>query len=203
MAKVLIVAKTHMATGACIGGFDCDASKNIRLIPSGRLHHTADTPFDVGQTWEIEYTPSPEITPPHVEDVIVTKEQYLSRVADVGSMLRERVKPWQGAPTQLFDGLLSFRNGRGYISRSRGISSSSVGFWIADKPLKRVHDRNKVYYSYGQSAQGAYLLPYVGYAETVAYIPAGALMRVSLARWWTPEGMHEPRCYLQLSGWYL
>lgn len=28
------------------------AAKNVRLIPPARLHHTANTPFDVGQTWE-------------------------------------------------------------------------------------------------------------------------------------------------------
>ena len=203
MVSVLIVAKTHMGTGACIGGLDCETNKNIRLIPPRRLHHPEDTPFDVGQLWDIDFHRAPEVTPPHVEDVIVTREQYVSRVPDIGTMLLRRVQPWRGQPTQLFDGLLSFRNGKGYISRMRGISSGSTGFWIPDKPLKRVFDRNKVYYSYAQTSLGSYMLPHVGYVESVAYIPAGALVRVSLARWWTPEGMPEPRCYLQLSGWYL
>ena len=36
-------------------------------------------------------------------------------------------------------------------------------------------------------------------------IPAGTLVRVSLAHWWRPEDDHtgELRCYVQLSGWFL
>ena len=39
----------------------------------------------------------------------------------------------------------------------------------------------------------------------IKVIPAGTLVRVSLARWWRPEDSEpnfEERCYLQLSGWY-
>lgn len=203
MVRVLVVAKTLMGNGLCIGGFDCDMHKNVRLIPAGRTSHPKDTPYEVGQAWEMDFYAAPALTPPHVEDVIVTRDQYISRVPDIGSVLLQQAQIWRGAPTELFDGLLSFRNGKGYIHKLRGISRGSTGFWIADKPLKRVYDKNKVYYSYGQTTLGAYLLPYVGCAESVTYIPTGALIRVSLARWWTPEGMYEPRCYLQLSGWYL
>jgi len=33
--------------------------------------------------------------------------------------------------------------------------------------------------------------------------PAKSLVRISLARWWAPEGVNEKRCYVQLSGCYL
>ncbi len=46
-------------------------------------------------------------------------------------------------------------------------------------------------------------LKYVGAERAIPVIPAGTLIRVSLARWWAPEGSEmEERCYVQLSGWY-
>ena len=48
-------------------------------------------------------------------------------------------------------------------------------------------------------------LKYVGEESPIKVIPAGTLVRVSLARWWRPEDSEpnfEKRCYLQLSGWY-
>ena len=72
MVRVLIVAKTRMSSGVCIGGLTRDESKNVRLIPSGRQNHPADTRCDVGQIWDLDFHVSPEVTPPHVEDVIVT-----------------------------------------------------------------------------------------------------------------------------------
>jgi len=45
--------------------------------------------------------------------------------------------------------------------------------------------------------------PYVGFEPKVNLIPAGTLMKISLARWWKPEDSDmSERCYLQLSGWY-
>lgn len=46
-------------------------------------------------------------------------------------------------------------------------------------------------------------IKYVGFAEPINKIPAGTLVRVSLARWWRPTETSEERCYLQLSGWYV
>ncbi len=48
-------------------------------------------------------------------------------------------------------------------------------------------------------------LAFVGFQEPIAVIPAGALVRVSLAHWWRPDGDEtaELRCYVQLSGWFL
>ena len=45
----------------------------------------------------------------------------------------------------------------------------------------------------------------MGFQEPVGTIPAGALVRLSLAHWWRPAGDDdgEYRCYVQLSGWFL
>ena len=47
-------------------------------------------------------------------------------------------------------------------------------------------------------------IPYVGYEAPVLVIPAGSLVRVSLARWWhKPNAPDEGEtCSLQLSGWF-
>ena len=43
----------------------------------------------------------------------------------------------------------------------------------------------------------------MGFAPKINKIPAGTLIRISLARWWKPDDVDiEHRCYLQLSGWY-
>ncbi len=46
---------------------------------------------------------------------------------------------------------------------------------------------------------------FVGFQEPLAEIPAGAVVRISLAHWWRPRDHpeEEERCYLQLSGWFL
>jgi hypothetical protein len=36
-----------------------------------------NTNFDVGQVWELDYYLSPQVTPPHVEDIIVARERYI------------------------------------------------------------------------------------------------------------------------------
>ena len=79
----------------------------------------------------------------------------------------------------------------------------STGFWLADRPLTHRNVGSKSYYLYNHPKLGAFYMPYVGIANTIDEITLDALMRVSLARWWAPQGVSEKRCYLQLSGWYI
>src|SRR5690606_14282307 len=52
---------------------------------------------------------------------------------------------------------------------------------------------------------GGKTLTFIGYQEPIPEIPAGTLLRVSLAHWWRPEERPdlELRCHVQLSGWFL
>ena len=52
---------------------------------------------------------------------------------------------------------------------------------------------------------GGCTLTFVGFQKPIETIPAGTLLRVSLAHWWRPESAPhtELRCYVQLSGWFL
>lgn len=211
MERVLIVAKTRMGSAAaCVGGLTRDTNKSIRLLRPNGSNQPFNTNFDAGQVWELELHQPSEVTPPHIEDVLVTNERYVGQSPNLRNTLLQRVQPWQGGPKELFDGLLMFENTSGYISRAGGIPKCSTGYWIPDDQLTLIYRNNKPYYqikhevALGHKNYKVILsISYVGFAEPIQQIPADTLVRVSLARWWIPSGVQEERCYLQLSGWYL
>ena len=45
-------------------------------------------------------------------------------------------------------------------------------------------------------------IKFKGIEDSVNRIPAGTLIRVSLARWKSFNEGEDPKCWLQLSGWY-
>lgn len=206
MERVLIVAKTHMKSGVCLGGLTRAQNRGVRLLPPNRPHYPADTQFQVGQVWDMEFHQATGIEPPHVEDVIVTGAKFVAQVSNIHEILLDRIHPWQGRPEQLYDGLLRVSGGRGYISEYDSIPAMSTGFWIPDQPLNLKysleHDRIKPNYRFSDAA-ATLTIPFVGFAEPIKLLPSGTLLRVSLARWFDQDGRTERRCYLQLSGWYL
>jgi hypothetical protein len=202
--KVLIVAKTHMSHAMCIGALTAEGNKNLRLLTPGGYNQPVDTEYEVGQVWDIDYTPRYEITAPHCEDVLVHHSDYVYTARSVNQALLKRIHPWEGGFRDLFEGCIRFTtNGSGYISKRFGVPSQSVGFWMISRPMKLYEYADKHYYTFdGQRAR----LPYVGDDDFQDTIPAGTILRISLARWWRPEEADttlESRCYLQLSGWYL
>jgi hypothetical protein len=107
----------------------------------------------------------------------------------------------------LFGGVLGYTsNSNGYVSKSRGVPDRSTWFWFPDKDLTLRSDGT--HYDYpmkmflGVTQQRG--LAYVGELPPPPTIPAGTLVRVSLARWWSPDADadFELRCYAQLSGWF-
>lgn len=211
MARVLIVAKTRMGGGyVCIGGWNIDTNESIRLLGPDGWNQPANTPYDVGQIWELDFYRRVEIIPPHVEDVIVTREKYLSRSSNLREMLLQRVPVWHGSPTNLFDGLLNFESGRAYIDKTKSIPNCSTGYWQpeASLMLARHYDKwdyqTKYLVTVGNNYYQVTLhIAYVGFAEPIQEIPANTLIRVSLARGSRKLENIKDRCYLQISGWYL
>lgn len=200
--RTLIVSKTVMAGGYCIGGWTLD-NRSVRLLMPGSDCHPQNTPFQVGGVWDLDFHPRQDITPPHIEDVIVTGREYLGRRTDTGEILRQRAPIWHGSPTVLYDGLLGWTsNGSGYVAQNRGLPAISTGFWIADVDLQLRFENGSPYYHYVVGYHDR-RFKYVGTEGAIPVIPAGTLIRVSLARWWAPDGSDmEDRCYVQLSGWY-
>ncbi len=211
MDKVLIVAKTHMGPGkACVGGLNLDTGKSVRLLLPGNNNQPEDTPFEVGQIWQLDLRRSTRLIPPHVEDMNVHDQRLVGLQTNMRGKILQYIEPWRGGLTQLFDGLLQSDGSSCYIAYDTGIPQCSTGYWLTTIPLTLTYIREKAYYAIssvvhrGQEYyRGTFTIRYVGFAEPIPEIPARTLIRVSLARWWQREVYCEERCYLQISGWYL
>lgn len=200
--KVVIVAKTHMGGGACIGALSLDG-RSLRLIaPDAEFNDHFNQEYAVGDVWDIETRPPDTLIPPHTENVIVRRKHRLPPLGDLDSFVRERMPPLVGGPEVLYGGLAQ-RAGRGalYIAERTGVPGYSTLFWQPDRPLRRETEGKRIRYRYGDD--GGVTLVFVGFQEPVDVIPAGSLVRVSLAHWWRPAERPEEelRCYVQLSGW--
>lgn len=201
--KVLIVGRTKMGgTSRCIGGIT-EQGESVRLLPSIHGHWQAGDPMEVGQIWAADLTRSGPQVAPHVEDVVATNCRYVSAQPNLRAHLLERVSTWRGGVDRLFDGKLGFTaNGNGYVCHRLGIPTCSTGFWVPDSDLILRADGKHYEYHDGAHHRG---LAFTGEIGAVPLIPAGTLVRISLARWWRPADADpdfEERCYLQLSGWY-
>lgn len=200
---VIIVSKTHMASAACVGGVLANG-RFVRLLNSEGYNQDSETNIEVGEVYTISFSEREGKTPPHVEDILVHSMTYKFTFESTDKMVeylkaKLKVKIWKGTTDVLFDGHLQWTSGgSGYISESGGIPNNSVGFWIPDKDLKRNDFKEKVRYCYPLRYRS---ISYVGFQNPIDIIPAGTLVRVSLARWWSPNDGEE-RCYLQISGWY-
>ena len=80
----------------------------------------------------------------------------------------------------------------------------STLFWRPDQPLTRDTEGRRIRYRY-PTENGGSTFTFVGFQESLETIPAGTLLRVSLAHRWRPEDQPdaEERHYAQLSGWFL
>jgi ATP-dependent DNA helicase RecQ len=203
--RVVIVARTRRGAGACVGGIAQDG-RSVRLVAvdADRNAH-AGLEYQIGEVWEIESTPDPNITPPHVENVIVRAARRLKRVENLEPIIRRFMPPVSGGPTRLFDGKLQhLSSGALFICERTGLPSRSTMFWVSDQPLRRDVEAKRIRYCY-PTPDGGRLLTFVGFQEPPEDIPAGTLLRVSLAHWWRPKDKPEEelRCHVQLSGWFV
>ncbi len=204
MAKVLIVSKTQMRNGVCVGGIVEDTCELIRVHDEHGANLPSDAPYEIGDRWNMSVENAWNQRPkPHVEDKQTTAFRKIENIGvqgvidfiyrhryDFGNRLTEG--PLSGA----FEGTLNLLGTRNFINRDH-VPSFSTQFWIADRDLIHSHQWDKDYYMYGNVR-----LKFVGYQDIVPRIPAGTIIRLSLANWWD-DGCGEERCYLQLSGWYL
>jgi hypothetical protein len=195
VSRVLVVSRTRMRGGhVCVGGHDLDRDmRSLRLLRPD----ASNTPFEIGQVWELDYEPVPHVHPPHVEDVRVDPNtaRYVDTLEPLGPFLRERVTVWKGVP---FEGtLLRTNSGTGYVPVEGPFPSCSTGYWLPEQPLEFDGDSRYVF----RAEDGRRRIRYVGVAEPAARIEPGTLVRVSLARPWSPSNA-PAGLYLQISGWY-
>jgi len=199
--KVLIVGRTKMSgSSRCIGGILHDG-KSVRLVkPNGQWDTSSE--FDIGDIWDIDFTPATGLAPPHTEDILVTNYKYVGAQSGVAAHILSRIEPWRGSIDQVFNGFLGFTgSNNAFISQSGGVTNYSTWFWVPDKDLTLRSDGKHYDYPGKYSNRG---MSYVGEPAAIPVIPAGTLVRLSLARWWKPHDIEnlEERCYLQLSGWF-
>ena len=214
MERVLIVARTRMGSGVCVGGLALDSNRSVRLLTREGALQPRLTEFQVGQIWDVNFRRVANVDPPHVEDVMVFLQHLLETVDNMRDTLLTHIQPWQGGPEILFDGMLTIDRTRCYVSHAKPIPQRSTGFWLLDRPLvfdKEHVDKTQIKHMYlmqytAYTGSRAYTrtltIPFVGYQRPIDEIPVGTLARVSLARWFAPSSVGEERCYLQLSGWY-
>ncbi len=199
---VTIVAKTRMGRGACIGGIAEDG-RSVRLIaPDAAWNEQFNQEYSVGDVWEI--APGPDvITPPHTENILVHRKKRLGTAGDLPALIERHMPPAIGGPDVLYGGLLQRAwSGALFVAERTGVPSYSTQFWRPDRPLTRNTDGKRIRYNYpGEGGDSTFV--FVGYQEPPAIIPAGTLLRVSMAHWWRPaeDPATELRCYVQLSGW--
>lgn len=201
---VLILSKTRMDHQVCVGGLTMEG-RYVRLLDRNGHNQTEDTDLEPRQAWEIEYSPRANNTPPHVEDVLVqnriSKGRLKSSITIKDFIEKRNIPIWRGHPNNLIDQYIQWtHNGSGYIDKKGGIPAHSVGFWVSDQDLRRKEYRG-IRYSYPTTDVWR-SIKFKGCEEPVKIIPAGTLLRVSLARWVSFEEGDSPKCWLQLSGWY-
>ncbi|MFI4977281.1 MAG: hypothetical protein ACHQC8_01165 [Solirubrobacterales bacterium] len=63
MSRVLVVSKTRMRGGhVCVGGHDLDKGmRSLRLLRLDGAYMPADTRFEIGQVWELDYQPAQDV----------------------------------------------------------------------------------------------------------------------------------------------
>jgi ATP-dependent DNA helicase RecQ len=203
--KVLIVAKTRRGGGACVGGIT-EAGRSVRLIAKDAAsNERAGLEYEVGEVWEVETAPDPGIIPPHIENVIVLRARRLRRSAKMMETIRRFMPPMPGGPDKLFDSLTQATTAGGlYIAQRTGVPQRSTMFWLPDLPLQLDCEGKRIRYRY-PTADGGRTVTFVGFQDPVPELPAGTLLRLSLAHWWRPKERPEDelRCFVQLSGWFL
>ena len=226
--ETLIVSRTRMGAHRCIGGIALikggqDAS--IRLLnpdtasADGSVDGDekgswpASAPYGIGEVWDLDFERPPRITAPHVEDRIVRggRRMHKATPEQLRAYLRKNVRVlrpaccWEGCTSTLFEGRLrSSKPGRGDgtgYAIHEDLPATSTGFWTPDRDL--TWDGTKHYRYEAAPTPKIGRLTYKGEPAAVPVIPAGTLVRVSLARWLTFEaGPYPDACWLQLSGWY-
>ncbi len=201
--RVLIVSRTRMREGrVCVGAHDLADFRSLRLYKHDGTYLNEADPIAIGQIWELQYRPKTDLEPPHVEDVIVTREgaAQVGREPNLAALILQRDVIWR-TPEELFGGRLHFTGaGSAYVPAEGPLPSRSTGYWLLDMPLQRQQYDGKTRYVRAAST-GLRRISYVGTAAPRATIPAGTLARVSLSRRFAPTEQHNGY-WLQLSGWY-
>jgi hypothetical protein len=219
--KTLIVSRTCPTDRQrCIGGlaYDDEGTRSVRLInpdsysDKGFWHESV--PFEIGDIWDLNFEDVQVTEPPHVEDALVRKKNFVERIDDTSELVdaikskAQKMRPrilWGRGPWNLFSRKLKYskrEDGKGYVVED-DLPQRSTGFYIPNRDLVLEDPESREYtYQRSQHHFGVTRMKYVGEPEPIEVIPKGTLVRVSLARW-AQLGHYPNACWLMMSGWYL
>lgn len=197
--EVLITSKTVWGNNYCVGGIEIETKRYVRLLTTMGTFQPQNCPYEIGEIWNLEYNYLPDRAP-HIEDVrIIRNNGFVKQIPNFSNYIIENCSIWRGNCNVLYEGKLSWKNGSGYLNNPQNLPNNSVGFWVADKDLN--WDGSNYYIYERPRLLNNKRLKYKGHLPAIPIIYAGTLIRVSLGKWWDGQD-NEPRCYLQLSGWY-
>lgn len=202
MARILIVSKTRMKHGVCVGGINEDNLELVRLHDAMGGNLGFDVPFEIGDRWEVDIQTAWNVrSKPHVEDkqtipIELINKISISEIADFIRSKKFNERFVKGSIFNTFQNCLKLEGVAIYICKNN-IPQFSTQFWEIDSDLTYYDQWDKDYYLYN-----GIKLKYVGFQPIVERIPKGTIVRLSLANWWKKDEVCEERCYLQLAGWY-
>ena len=204
MAEVLIVSKTKLKNGVCIGGINLNNGEFVRIHGAKGENLPSDAPYEIGDVWEMDIEKAWNCRPkPHIEDKQVTSSNRIGNVGDKGifsyihqieSSLGDKLT--KGCLGDTFQGCLHLEAGKAFVEEDK-VPDFSTQFWIPDEDLICRDVYGSVFYTYRGSR-----IKFVGLQPPKDRILSGSIVRLSLANWWNGDSSGKNRCYLQLSGWY-
>lgn len=203
MSVVLIVSKTQMSNGVCVGGINENTCEFIRLHNERGGNLPIDAPYEIGDRWEMNVETAWNVRKaPHIEDKQTTPIRKIENIGINGIINFVCSHNFNGRLTtggleNTFNSCLILQGSKNFINREN-IPNFSTQFWISDCDLIYREIFGKHYYMYN-----GIRLKFVGFQPIIQRIPRGTIIRLSLANWWNGDGSGEDRCYLQLSGWYI
>jgi hypothetical protein len=207
--RVVVVAKTHMGQNICVGAVQEEDGTLLRLIPaeSPQYHSWRSFRAPIAKVLNLSGSFASDSEEPHVEDFLVpsasiTETNY--SITHLHSWLDATCQVWEGSPSILFDGTLEHtQSGTHYLSEdSESRPDHSVGFWRLPWRLTRVASQYDAKPRY-VGPDGQFGAKYVGLSHPIEFIPRDAIVRLSLARWFSRNSDEPRKCWIQLSGWYL
>ena len=215
VSDVRILARTRMNHNrVCIGGYSLSEQRYVRLLvnegipPNNHITNMMDTvSYHIGEIYTIEYENRTDIIPPHCEDVIVLKSsiKYCPNDYDAFLEFLSRLTLSNLHIKDLFNGLLQWQNGSGFLIEQSNSPNSSVMVVSLNHDLYLSKIDNNYYYYIDNGLGETFKVKYVGVYDKshIRKVPAGTFLRFSLARWWDGNGQFSnTRAYLQLSAIY-
>ncbi|WP_410171723.1 dual OB domain-containing protein [Cereibacter johrii] len=196
-SRIIIVSRTKMGQYICVGAYDVDRHRNIRLLDRKGYGQPLNCPMKIGDVVTARYLDRANIEPPHTEDVLLQGYEPYANAQEVHNAFTQNASVVEGPLTDCFDGKL-FQPGRGAMAiPNDDLPDHSVCFWRTDRQLTLNNFGKYVYRRGFNTIQ----IQYVGFPDAVQLIPVGTVVRLSLSRRWNMDGQ-EKLCWLQLSGWY-